>query len=73
MGWGPVADIVEVEDGKRAHFAVLDEDFMRKRQRLDLLVPMQNVERFRSLIRSKLDVQIDHPVHRISSRKALEN
>jgi hypothetical protein len=73
VGWGQISDYFEVDEGKRTHFAFLYQDFMGERQRLDLLVPMQNVERFRSLIRSKLDVQIDHPVQRISSRKALEN
>jgi len=73
VGWGQVSDYFEVADGKRVHFAFMYQDFLGERKRLDLNVPLQGADRFRSLVRSKLDVPVDHPVHRVTSRKALEN
>lgn len=73
VGWSQVSDYFEVPDGKRVHFTFLYQDIMGERRRLDLFVPIQYVDRFRSLVRTKLDVQLDHPVQRVTSRKALEN
>jgi hypothetical protein len=73
VGWGQVSDYFEVEEGKRTHFAFMYQDFLGERKRLDLYVPVQNADRFRSLVRSKLDVQLDLPGQRVTSRKALEN
>jgi len=73
VGWGQISDYFEVEDGKRIHFAFMYQDFLGERKRLDLLVPIQETERFRSLVRSKLDVQIEGSVERVIQRKALEN
>ena len=73
VGWGQVSDYFEVADGKRFHFAFMYQDFLGERKRLDLYVPAEEVERFRSLVRSKLDAPLDHPAQRVTSRKALEN
>lgn len=73
VGWGQISDYFEVDEGKRTHFAFMYQDFMGERKRLDLFVPVQDAERFRILVRSKLEVSTDHPAYRITSRKALEN
>ena len=73
VGWGQISDYFEVEDTKRFHFAFLYQDFLGERKRLDLQVPLQEAEQFRSLVRSKLDVQIEGSVERVIRRKALEN
>jgi hypothetical protein len=73
VGWSQVFDYFEVTEGKRIHFTFLYQDYLGERKRLDLFVPIQGADRFRSLVRTKLDVQMEHPVHRVTSRKALEN
>ena len=73
VGWGQISDYFEVAENKRTHFTFLYQDFVGQRRRLDLYVPLQNADRFRSVIRRKLDVPLDHPAERITSRKALEN
>ncbi|MDA1027762.1 MAG: hypothetical protein O3B41_01730 [Bacteroidetes bacterium] len=72
VGWGQVSDYFEVEDGKRVHFAFMYQDYLGERKRLDLYVPSQEVNRFRGLVRSKLDVPLDLPPQRIMIREALE-
>jgi hypothetical protein len=73
VGWGQVSDYFEVEDGKRVHFAFMYQDYLGERKRLDLFVPVQEVDRFRGMVRSKLDVPLDLPAQRVTSREALEN
>ena len=73
VGWSQVSDYFEVAEGKRIQFTFLYQDYLGERKRLDLFVPVQEADRFRSLVRTKLDVPLDHPVHRVTSRKALEN
>ncbi len=73
VGWGQVSDYFEIADGKRVHFAFMYQDFLGERKRLDLFVPAQEIDRFRGLVRSKLDVPLDLPAQRVMSREALEN
>lgn len=73
VGWGQVFDYFEVEDQKHIHFAFMYQDFLGERRRLDMPVPIQHADRFRALVRAKLDVQIEGSVERVSRRTALEN
>lgn len=73
VGWGQIFDWFEVEGDKRVHFAFMYQDFLGERKRLDLAVPVQHVERFRRLVRAKLDVHTDGTVERIRRGQALEN
>jgi len=73
VGWGQISDYFEVESAKKVHFAFMYQDFVGERKRLDMQVPHQEVERFRALVRSKLDVQIEDYADPIMRRKALEN
>lgn len=89
VGWGQISDYFEVQDGKRIHFTFLYQDFVGQRKRLDLTIPETMAERFRALVRSKLDAHMDypqspvghevnsalsvHPIQGVTSRKALEN
>ncbi len=89
VGWGQISDYFEVQDGKRIHFTFLYQDFVGQRKRLDLLIPEPVADRFRALVRSKLDVAMnyppehiaqgvfttlgDHSIQGVTSRKALEN
>lgn len=73
VGWGQISDYFEVEEAKKVHFAFMYQDFLGERRRLDLQVPSQEVDRFRALVRSKLDVQQEDLADRVMRRKALEN
>ena len=73
VGWGQIFDYFEVEDHKRVHFAFMYQDFLGERKRLDLNVPLQHAERFRRMVRAKLDGPMEGTVERIRHGQALGN
>lgn len=73
VGWGQVFDYFEVEEHKRIHFAFMYQDFLGERKRLDLSVPLQHADRFRRMVRAKLDVPMEGTVERIRHGQPLGN
>jgi hypothetical protein len=73
VGWGQIFDYFEVEDSKRVHFAFMYQDFLGERKRLDLSVPLQHAERFRRMVRAKLDVPMEGTFERIRHGQPLGN
>lgn len=73
VGWRQISDYFEVQEEKRVHFTFLYQDYFGERKRLDLVVPFQEVDRFRSILRAKLDSQFEETVERVMARRALEN
>jgi len=73
VAWGQISDYFHVEEGRRTHFVFMYQDFMGVRRRLELAVPAIDVERFASILRSKLDTRIEDPIRQIAGSKALES
>jgi len=72
IAWGQVSDYFEVPEGRRTYFVFIYEDLLGARRRLELAVPAIEVDRFRSIVRSKLDVRIEYPSEQLEGSKALE-
>ena len=73
IAWGQISDYFVVEDARRTVFVFIYQDFVGVRRRLELTVPAIEIERFVSLVRSKLDVRIEDPVRQVAGSKALES
>lgn len=72
IAWGQVSDYFEVAEGRRTFFVFIYKDFLGARRRLELAVPAIEVDRFRGIVCSKLDVCIEAPVQHFEGSKALE-
>lgn len=73
VGWGQITDWFEVDEGRRIQFVFIYQDFTGERRRLQVPVPHLHVDRFRSLIRTKLEASINTPTPHFAGRKAMEN
>lgn len=73
IGWGQVFDWFEQDEDKRVHFTFLYQDIVGERRRLDLVVPDPQVDRFRRLVRSKLDSSTDIAEQRIRRGQTMQN
>ena len=72
VAWGQISDYFEVQDERRVHFVFIYQDFIGVRQRLEVAVPSAEVDRFLSIVRSKLDTRIEESILEIADSKALE-
>jgi hypothetical protein len=73
VAWGQISDYFQVEDGRRVYFVFIYQDFVGVRRRLELAVPAIDVERFVSVVRSKLDTRIEDPIRQVAGSRALES
>lgn len=73
VGWGQITDWFEVDEGRRSQFVFFYQDFSGERRRLQVPVPLLYADRFRGLVRTKLEASLDIPAPHMASRKALEN
>jgi hypothetical protein len=73
VGWGQIKDYFEVPVEKQTHFVFIYADFLGDRNRIEITVPASHEERFRRILRDKLDSRIESPVTREASRKAAQN
>ncbi len=72
IAWGQISDYFEVPDGRRTFFVFIYEDLLGVRRRLELAVPAIEVDRFRSIVRPKLEARIEYAVQQFEESKALE-
>lgn len=72
VAWGQISDYFEVPDERRVHFVFIYQDFIGVRQRLELSVPSDEVDRFLAIVRSKLEIRLEESVHEIAGSRALE-
>lgn len=72
IAWGQIVDYFEVLDGKQFHFVFIYQDLLAERRRLEVTVPIVEVERFRMFLRSHLDSRMEIPEKHAVGRKALE-
>lgn len=73
VGWGQIFDWFEHDDDKHVRFTFLYQDFVGERQRFDVVVPGPHVDRFRQLVRMKLDSSLDAARERVRHGQALNN
>jgi hypothetical protein len=73
LGWGQVTDWFEQEESTSVRFTFLYQDGLGHRQRMDVVVPGPCLDRFRHLIRTKLDPSTTPPVAPVHHRQALNN
>ncbi|MCZ6757101.1 MAG: hypothetical protein O7C39_02355 [Bacteroidetes bacterium] len=72
VAWGQISDYFEVKDERRVYFVFIYQDFIGVRQRLELAVPVIEVDRFSSIVRSKLDIRVEESVYEMTDSKAIE-
>jgi len=72
VAWGQISDYFEVKDERRVFFVFIYQDFIGVHQRLELAVPSIEVDRFLSIVRSKLDIRVEESVYEITDSKAIE-
>ncbi|MCZ6704741.1 MAG: hypothetical protein O6942_02450 [Bacteroidetes bacterium] len=72
VAWGQISDYFEVKDERRVYFVFIYQDFIGVRQRLELAVPVIEVDRFLSIVRSKLDIRVEESVYEMTDSKAIE-
>jgi hypothetical protein len=68
LPWVQISDWFEVPTGRRTHFVFLFNAAGGGRQRIELPVPVPQVERFRFLVRDHLDDRIAAPIHHPAGR-----
>lgn len=72
-GWGQVSDWFEVDEGRRIHFVFMYDDFLGDRCRLQVPVPLLYADRFRRIVRSKLEARTEAPAPLPVGHRAMEN